>query len=79
MAATGISEALPRCAASSAGPAGAVVAEVLGDEFDGVLVSDFYGAYNGLKFSQQRCWTILLPDIHTAWVRRSGSWTTRVP
>ena len=46
-----------------------VVAEVLGDEFDGVLVSGFYGAYNvhqGLhqKGLHQRCWTHLLRDIH---------------
>ena len=41
-----------------------VVAEVLGDEFDGVLVSDFYGAYNVHQGLHQRCWTHLLRDIH---------------
>ena len=40
-----------------------VVAEVLGDEFDRVLVSDFYGAYNVHQGLHQRCWTHLLRDI----------------
>ena len=43
---------------------GAVVEEVLGDEFDGVLVSDFYGGYNVHKGDHQRCWIHLLRDIH---------------
>ena len=34
---------------------GAVVEEVLGEEFDGVLVSDFYGAYNVYQGPHQRC------------------------
>ena len=38
--------------------------EVLGDEFEGVLVSDFYGAYNVYQGPHQRCWTHLLRDIH---------------
>ena len=41
-----------------------VVADLLGDEFDGVLVSDFYGAYNVHQGLHQRCWTHLLRDIH---------------
>ena len=41
-----------------------VVEEVLGDEFEGVLVSDFYGAYNVHQGLHQRCWTHLLRDIH---------------
>ena len=41
-----------------------VVSEVLGDEFDGVLVSDFYGGYNVHKGNHQRCWIHLLRDIH---------------
>ena len=44
--------------------AGAVVEEVLGEEFDGVLVSDFYGAYNVYQGPHQRCWTHLLRAIH---------------
>ena len=35
----------------------------MGDEFEGVLVSDFYGAYNDQGL-HQRCWTHLLRDIH---------------
>ena len=42
----------------------AVEEEVLGDEFEGVLVSDFYGAYNVYQGPHQRCWTHLLRDIH---------------
>ena len=41
-----------------------VVEEALGDEFEGVLVSDFYGAYNVYQGPHQRCWTHLLRDIH---------------
>ena len=37
---------------------------VVGDEFEGVLVSDFYGAYNVYQGPHQRCWTHLLRDIH---------------
>ena len=36
----------------------------MGDEFEGVLVSDFYGAYNVYPGPHQRCWTHLLRDIH---------------
>jgi hypothetical protein len=41
-----------------------VVREVLGDEFTGVLVSDFYGSYNIHDGYHQRCWVHLLRDIH---------------
>jgi hypothetical protein len=44
--------------------AGAVVREVLGEEFDGVLGSDFYGAYNVYQGPHQRCWSHLLRAIH---------------
>ena len=33
-----------------------VLEEVLGDEFEGVLVSDFYGACNVYQGPHQRCW-----------------------
>ena len=36
----------------------------MGDEFEGVLVSDFYGAYNVYQGPHQRCWVHLLRDIH---------------
>jgi hypothetical protein len=41
-----------------------VVKEVLGEEFEGVVVSDFYGAYNAHLGLHQRCWVHLLRDIH---------------
>ena len=41
-----------------------VVDEVLGESFDGVLVSDFYAAYNHYPGLKQRCWVHLLRDIH---------------
>ncbi len=44
--------------------AGVVVKEVLGEEFEGVLVSDFYGGYNTHLGLHQRCWVHLLRDIH---------------
>ena len=43
---------------------GAAVEEVLGEEFDGVLVSDFYGAYNVYQGPHQRCWVHLLRAMH---------------
>ncbi len=41
-----------------------VVDEVLGPEFTGVLVSDFYAAYDHYDGPHQRCWAHLLRDIH---------------
>jgi transposase len=41
-----------------------MVDAVLGDEFSGVLVSDFYAAYHHYPGEHQRCWTHLLGDIH---------------
>lgn len=38
--------------------------EVLDDSFNGVLVSDFYAAYNHYPGLKQRCWAHLLRDIH---------------
>lgn len=40
-----------------------VVTEVLGDDFEGVLVSDFYAAYNIYQGFHQRCWVHYLRDI----------------
>ena len=42
----------------------AVVDEVLGEGFAGVLVSDFYAAYHHYDGPKQRCWAHLLRDIH---------------
>ena len=41
-----------------------VVDEVLGEEFAGVLVSDFYAAYHHYDGPKQRCWAHLLRDVH---------------
>ena len=40
-----------------------VVTEALGDEFEGVLVSDFYAAYNVYAGFHQRCWVHYLRDV----------------
>jgi len=41
-----------------------VVEAVLGESFQGVLASDFYGAYNAYTGPHQRCWVHLLRDMH---------------
>jgi hypothetical protein len=43
--------------------AGVVVEDLLGDQFSGVLVSDFYSAYNIYPGRHQRCWVHLLRDL----------------
>jgi hypothetical protein len=42
----------------------AMVDQVLGDEFAGVLSSDFYAAYNHYPGLKQRCWAHLLREVH---------------
>lgn len=42
-----------------------VVEEVLGENFEGVLSTDFYAAYNTYCGFHQRCWVHYLRDIHT--------------
>ncbi len=42
----------------------AVVDEVLGPTFSGVLLSDFYAAYHHYDGVKQRCWAHLLREIH---------------
>jgi transposase len=45
--------------------AGAVINTLLGADFRGVLVTDFYGGYNDTPGGQhQRCWVHLLRDVH---------------
>ena len=41
-----------------------VMRRLLGDDFRGLLVSDFYAAYNLIPGPHQRCWTHLLRDLH---------------
>jgi hypothetical protein len=42
----------------------AVVKRILGGQFAGHLVSDFYCGYNEYAGKHQRCWTHLLRDLH---------------
>lgn len=37
---------------------------LLGDSFEGVMVSDFYSVYDGVGSEQQKCWVHLLRDSH---------------
>jgi hypothetical protein len=41
-----------------------VAQRLLGERFRGVLVSDFYAAYNLIPGLHQRCWSHLLADLH---------------
>jgi transposase len=43
---------------------GAVAKRILGSDFKGVLVSDFYCGYNDFPGEHQRCWVHLLRDLH---------------
>jgi len=43
--------------------AGAVAVELLGEGHEGVVVSDFYSAYDRLMGMHQRCWAHLLREI----------------
>ena len=43
---------------------GAVAKRILGAEFKGTLVTDFYAAYNDFPGEHQRCWAHLLRDLH---------------
>jgi transposase len=44
--------------------AGAVVKQLIGDDFAGVLGSDFYAGYNSHQGWHQRCWVHYLGDVH---------------
>jgi hypothetical protein len=44
--------------------AGAVAKRILGSNFKGTLVTDFYAAYNDFPGEHQRCWAHLLRDLH---------------
>ena len=39
--------------------------EVLGERYKGIVISDFYSAYNRLKVRQQKCWVHLLREMRT--------------
>ena len=60
-----------------------VVDQVLGPEFAGVLVSDFYAAYDHYLGPHQRCWPHLLRDIHALVAKHPsdaalGEWAAQV-
>lgn len=44
--------------------AGAVAKRILGSDYNGTLVTDFYAAYNDFPGEHQRCWVHLLRDLH---------------
>lgn len=54
-----------------------VVDEVLGPAFTGVLVTDFYAAYDHYDGPHQRCWAHLLRDIHALRERHPADATLR--
>jgi uncharacterized coiled-coil protein SlyX len=61
----------------------AVVDAVLGADFSGVLVTDFYAAYDHYPGPHQRCWAHLLRAIHELVVQHPADaalaeWATRV-
>lgn len=60
-----------------------VVDDVLGPAFTGVLVTDFYAAYDHYDGPHQRCWAHLLRDIHALGERHPTdpalrAWATQV-
>jgi len=44
--------------------AGEVIKQLIGQDFQGVLGSDFYAGYNSYQGFHQRCWVHYLRDIH---------------
>jgi transposase len=52
-----------------------VVRRMLGNRFKGVLVSDFYVAYNDYECRKQRCWSHLLRDLHELKEKHQGEQT----
>jgi hypothetical protein len=48
----------------SSSRAGAVARRLVGAEYEGVVVSDFYTAYDQLDGRHQRCWAHFLREIH---------------
>ena len=45
-------------------PGGEVIKQLIGEDFQGVLGSDFYGGYNIHQGLHQRCWVHFLRDVH---------------
>jgi hypothetical protein len=53
--------------------AGAVAKRILGSDFKGTLVTDFYAAYNDFAGEHQRCWAHLLRDLHELKAQNKGN------
>jgi transposase len=53
-----------RCFVYDKSRSGDVAVKALGEEFDGICVSDFYVAYNKVGIVRQRCWVHYLRDLH---------------
>lgn len=56
---------------------GQVLIDALGDSLPGVLVSDFYAAYNRLSCRKQRCLTHLLRELHSLREELKPTFVTR--
>ncbi|MGH3183449.1 MAG: IS66 family transposase [Streptosporangiaceae bacterium] len=53
--------------------AGAVINALLGEDFTGVLTTDFYAAYNDTPGGRhQRCWAHLLRDLHALTIEHAN-------
>ncbi len=58
--------------------AGAVITQMLGPDFTGVLVTDFYAGYHDTPGGRhQRCWVHLLRDLHTLKEEQVGNIAVR--
>lgn len=53
--------------------AGTVAKRMLGADFRGTLVTDFYAAYNDFAGEHQRCWAHLLRDLHELKEQNKGN------
>jgi hypothetical protein len=53
-----------RCFVYRKSRASQVADELVGKDFDKVLIADFYGGYNHFARRKQRCWVHLLRDLH---------------
>lgn len=53
-----------RCFVYNKSRSGDIAVKALGEKFEGICVSDFYGAYNKVGIVRQRCWVHLLRDLH---------------
>lgn len=67
----------------SASRAGYVARRLVGDDYEGVVVSDFYTAYDQLDGVHQRCWAHLLRDLQELEVQQPddagvAAWVQRV-